>query len=376
MSTTANAQLRVKSYFASSVQAAIELAGREMGPDALLLNSRPAPPEARHLGEFEVVFGSYPETRPAPVPAVATPSGEIASLRQQMDEIRGLLMRSNAAQAPANTRQALIEGVLTDAGVGPRLAAEIEAAVGLRMGRRCVLEFSRQRKQVEWEPDLVVQETEQELSSRIRTESELGRVAVLVGPPGAGKTTTLVKLAIARGVAAGRSVRLISADTQRIGAAEQLRTYAAILGVPFQAVESMSALAQSIDSAPASAMLLVDTPGLSPALMNDLGGDLAALLNSRQDIDTHLVLTATSRLSDLEGAAERFEKFGPARLIFTRLDETESLGALFSLASQRNKPVSFLCNGQLIPEDIQPAARDTFVSALVRRLPDALRAAA
>ena len=141
MSTTPNAQLHVKSYFARSIQNAIELAGREMGPDALLLNSRPAPPEARHLGEFEVVFGSYPQTRPAEVPAAA-PTGEITGLRQQMDEIRNLLLRGEMTPA-AHSRQPLIERVLLDAGLEPGLAAEIELAVELRMSRRSVMEISR-----------------------------------------------------------------------------------------------------------------------------------------------------------------------------------------------------------------------------------------
>lgn len=375
MFTTPNAQLHVKSYFARSIQDAIEQAGREMGPDALLLNSRPSPPEARHLGELEIVFGTYPQDRPADVPSAA-PNGEIAGLRQQMDEMRNLLLRSSMTPTAAQPRQSLIERVLLDAGLEAALAAEIGAAAELRISRRSVLEISRPRKPLEWDPDVVVQETEQEIGDRFRTQSELGRVTLLTGPPGAGKTTTLVKLAVSRGIAGGRAVRIVSADTQRIGAAEQLRTFAAILGVPFQTVESMAALAQSIDSAPAGSMLLVDTPGLSPALLNDLGGNLANLLDSRQDIDTHLVLTANARLIDLERAVERFRMFRPSRLIFTKLDETDSLGAAFSIAARHDKPISYFCNGQLIPEDIQPASRSFLVEALVSRLPEVLRAAA
>ena len=173
MSTTPNAQLHVKSYFAGSIQNAIELAGREMGPDALLLNSRPAPPEARHLGEFEVVFGSYPESRPAEASSAA-PAGEIAGLRQQMDEIRSLLLRASMTQAADRFAATLIERVLLDAGLEPALAAEIEAAVELRMSRRSVMEISRPRKPLEWEPDVVVQETGLEISDRIQTQSGAG----------------------------------------------------------------------------------------------------------------------------------------------------------------------------------------------------------
>lgn len=370
-----NAQLRVKSYFARAVQDAMEHARREMGPDALLLNSRPSPPEARHLGEFEVVFGSYPETRPAEVPAPAA-TGEVAGLRQQMDEIRNLLLRTGTPPATARPRQPLIERVLVDAGVDPALAAEIEESVSVRMSRRAVMEISRPRRLLDWDPDIVVQETEQEIGERFQIQNDLGRITALVGPPGVGKTTALVKLAVSCGIAAGRAVRLISTDTQRIGAAEQLRTYAAILGVPFQAVESVPALSQAIDSAPPGSMLLIDTPGFSPVLLNDLGVELASFLSRRQDIDTHLVLTASARQSNLENAVGRFEIFRPSRLIFTKLDETESFGTIFSLAARRVTPISFFCNGQLIPEDIQPASSSLLVEPLVRRLPDVLRAAA
>jgi flagellar biosynthesis protein FlhF len=269
-----------------------------------------------------------------------------------------------------------VERVLVDAGLEPALAAEIEEAVALRMSRRSVTEISRVRKPLDWDTDAIIEETEAEIGDRFKTQSDLGRVTAFVGPPGSGKTTTLVKLAISSAMASGRALRIISADTQRIGAAEQLRTYASILGVPFQPVESMAALAQAIDSTPSSSMVLVDTPGLSPAMFNDLGGDLASFLGRRQDIDTHLVLTATARQSDLESAVKRFEIFLPSRMIFTRLDETDSFGALFSVTARRDKAVSFFGNGQMIPEDIQPASRALLIESLVRRLPDVLRAAA
>ncbi|SPE23303.1 GTP-binding signal recognition particle SRP54, G-domain (fragment) [Candidatus Sulfopaludibacter sp. SbA3] len=216
----------------------------------------------------------------------------------------------------------------------------------------------------------------EEISANFEVAPEIGRVTALVGPPGCGKTTTLVKLAITQGLAQGRAVRLISADTHRIGGAEQLRTYAGILGVPFQAVETMNALAQAVDSAPASALLLIDTPGYSPQLLQELGGDLAAFLTGRQDIDTHLILTASMRLEDLYHIAGLYEAFRPSKLLFTRLDETSSLAAVFCVAARRKKPVSFLASGQSIPEDLAPAAKERIVDSLVRQLPSTVEAVA
>lgn len=375
MTAAQNPQLYVKSYFASSVQDAIETARQEMGVDALLLKSRPAPSEARHLGEFEIVFGSYAQAQPATAETPSAAQG-VDDLRRQMDELRNLLLRNVAVAASVHGSEPLLEHLLLDAGVDAALAVEIEESVQNRLNLRSVQEISRVRKPREWDANVVLEEATAEIASRFNVQPELGRVTALVGPPGAGKTTTLVKLAVSQCLTAGRPVRLISADTHRIGAADQLRTFAAILGVPFQTAESTAALAQAIDSTPSNTTVLVDTPGLSPAMLGDLGNDLAAFLASRQEIDTHLVLTAPARPADLAATANRFEMFRPSRLIFTKLDETDSPGPLFCEAARGRKPVSYLCSGQSIPEDIEAASKTRITESLVRHLPKVLRAAA
>jgi flagellar biosynthesis protein FlhF len=379
MSITPNAQLHVKSYFAGSIQEAMESARREMGSEALFLNSRPAPPEGRHLGELEVVFGQCPENPTRVTPEVAPAPASFAAiegLRQQMDEIRRLLARAAVSPATARSRQPFVEQALLAAGIEPALVTEVADAVALRLSQRSVLEISRPRKQQEWDPDIVVEETRRDLAGRIQLNSELGRITALVGPPGSGKTTALVKLAVSQGLAKGRPVRLITADTQRIGAAEQLRTFASILSTPLHATESLTALETAIDSAPANSLVLIDTPGLSPALLGEAGNGIAEFLERRQDIDTHLVLTAAARPADLELASQRYAAFSPSRLLFTRLDEASSLGAMFCEAVRKNAPLSFLSTGQLIPEDLEPATAEKLVDSLVSHLPEVLRAVA
>jgi flagellar biosynthesis protein FlhF len=378
MATQTQPQIRVKSYFATSIPDAINLARRELGANALLLNSRQAPPEARHLGPLEVVFGndSEPEkvehvaTAPPPPPP-ATPG--IDDLRQNIEKIWNLL-RTTVGSPRADGRRRLVEQVLIDAGLTPELAADIDECVTARVNRNPVADIPGPRRL--FDPDVVVRETMDEIKKRFPAKPGIGKVTALAGPPGVGKTTTLVKLAMREGLMKGRSVRLVSTDAQRIAASEQLRIYAAILGVPFQSAESMSALAQAVETTPANTLLLIDTPGLSPALFDGPGSELAAFFRNRQDIDVHLVLTASTGRIDLERAADRFAAFRPSATIFTKLDETDSLGAIFCEAIRSGTPVSYFCDGQLIPENIAAATADRITESLVRQLPSLLQSAA
>ena len=390
MATTTQAQIHVKSYFATSVPAAIELARRELGPDALLLNSREAPPEARHLGPLEVVFGhdsgkpkatssavwaAQPETVAVapvmpPVQSYAAMTQDIEQLRQSVDKIWALLQKATRGAVwgpPAQARPRLVEQALIEMGVTREIAAEIDDAVAVTVGEHPGAGFSS---------DAVLRGTIDEIERRFRVQPGLGRITALVGPPGSGKTTTLVKLAVREGLMKNRPVRILSADTQRIAASEQLRIYAAILGVPFQSVETIPALAHTIDATPANTLLLIDTPGLSPAALEGPAADLAGFLRRRQDIDTHVVLTATTRQKDLEKANDRFAIFNPAALIFTRLDETEAPGGLFSEAARTDTPISFFANGQEVPENLAPASTAFLTEPLVRQLPLLLLSAA
>ena len=375
-STDRNSRLFVKSYFAASVVEAMERARVELGADALLLNTREAPPEARHLGECEVVFGVRPQVAAAAIGASEATVDPVADLRQRMKELRQMVRRLAPAGDQKPERPTGLVEELSKAGVTPALAAEIDSAVQQRLRGRGVVQIGRPKSVPAWRTEDLVRETVAELESRFEVAPEIGRITALVGPPGAGKTSTLVKLAIQRGLAAQRPVRLLSVDHYRIAAAEQLRTYATILSVPFSLAETTAALAQAIGAAPPEALILIDTPGYTAPSIEESGQDLAAFLRGRQDIDTHLVLTASMRQADLQRTVDRFQAFRPAKLLFTRLDETDSTGSMFCEAARTGKPLSCFSTGQLIPEDIEPATKTRISAFLARELPQAFEAVA
>jgi flagellar biosynthesis protein FlhF len=157
------------------------------------------------------------------------------------------------------------------------------------------------------------------------------------------------------GLAGRRPPLLLSIDTYRVAAVEQLRAYAAILGVAFQVVETPAALAQAIEENRGKELILIDTPGLGFRDL-DWGTALAHFLSTRQDIDTQLVLPGSMKPADLTRVVDAFEMFGPQRLIFTKIDETGSYGPLVNEAVRTGKPISFLATGQRIPEDLETAS--------------------
>jgi flagellar biosynthesis protein FlhF len=181
------------------------------------------------------------------------------------------------------------------------------------------------------------------------------RVAALVGPTGVGKTTTIAKLAAIYQLKEKRRVGLITVDTYRVAAVEQLRTYADIIDLPMQVVSTPREIREAVRRMDSLDLILMDTAGRSPKDEVKIQ-ELKTFLTEADADEVHLVLSSVAGERGLRQAAERFAAVGITSLILTKLDEASGLGTLWPLLRSSKLPLSYLTNGQNVPDDIEIAA--------------------
>jgi len=194
------------------------------------------------------------------------------------------------------------------------------------------------------------------------------RILILVGPTGVGKTTTIAKLAAIHSLGSkgerSKDVRIITIDNYRIGAKQQIRTYAEILQVPFTSVESFQDLQNQIALDQDADLVLIDTIGKSPKDYMNLAKMREILDGCGGKAEIHLAVSATTKVSDLKEIMQQFEPFNYEAVVLTKLDETMRIGNLISVLNERGKLLSYVADGQRVPEDIQRATRIRILKTL------------
>ncbi len=193
-------------------------------------------------------------------------------------------------------------------------------------------------------------------------------VFVLVGPTGVGKTTTIAKLAAMYGAVADPSydVRILTIDSYRIGALYQIEKYGEIMNIPVHAVETVDDMEKQLAIHRDADFIFVDTIGKSP---NDFArlAEVNRLVRSAGG-EVHLAVSATTKRSDIEDILRHFEPFNYQAVVITKMDETSSVGGVISALREKQKSVSFVTDGQSVPQDIERARKHTFLRRL-RDLP-------
>lgn len=191
------------------------------------------------------------------------------------------------------------------------------------------------------------------ISRMIKVEDKsLEKIVVLVGPTGVGKTTTIAKLAGRMSLIEKKSVGLITIDTYRIGAVEQLRTYADIMNIPFKVVISIKDMEKAVESMNKCDVILVDTTGRSSKNKMQIS-ELRAYIDKLNTHNVHLVISCTTKNSDINVIVNGYKELNYSNIIITKLDETSTYGSVLNIIEAAKKPISFVTTGQNVPEDIK-----------------------
>ncbi len=196
---------------------------------------------------------------------------------------------------------------------------------------------------------------------------EKQRLIFFIGPTGVGKTTTIAKLASQLCVNHKKRVVLLTTDTYRIAAAEQLKTYASILNVPFRVIFTEEEMIEAVKDYKDYDYILVDTAGHSQhnAEQKDSMAHFLKCVDDSVDKDTYLVVSATTKYRDLLAIADAYSEFTDYKLIFTKLDETTTLGNLFNLCMHTGASMSYVTCGQNVPDDIEVFSPQSTVKQLL-----------
>jgi flagellar biosynthesis protein FlhF len=318
--------MNLKRYRAETVQEALRAVREDLGPDAFVLSTRVVPVRG---------IRGWLGGRLIEITAAAD--------RPRVSDDRHFDERPGAGRP---TRRATSERA------SDSIAARLQAA-GLDADFAREVADAHPREQRRAATSTSLKQTIADTLAPLATDDEAyAPVEVFIGPPGAGKTTTIAKIAAQeRARVRGKRLGLISADGFRVGAVEQLRLYADIIGAPLDVARTPMELELALDKA--RRPLLLDTAGRSPS--DDASRDMLRVLASRRDVRAHLVLSAGTPKEQVKRIFDRFEEARPSRIVITKLDEAESLAPLVPVLRDRGLPLSYLGTGQSVPEDLERA---------------------
>ena len=407
----------IKKYVAKTMREALADIKSELGDGAVILKTRKVTAGAFPFsgGDIEVTAGLDEQTKPAPaVPAVATAianampgvytrprsscivaEGEAVTVRPWLppgiktnrravvnagiaasdqqpyaelkEEVRQLtdLVRtavSKPAPSPLPVTSSAPAGIWD--GFRNRL---IESEVSADLASLLINEAARSTDNPDKAEAVLsrIMQNRFPASGPIRCKNDGPRVVAFVGPAGAGKTTTIAKLAARCRMGNQRKVSLITIDTYRVAAIEQIKSFAAIMKAGLQVVYSPGEVQAALAACAGDDLVFIDTAGRSRRNSVHME-ELRQFLEKIRPAETHLVLSATTKDSDLRETIADFGPVGINRLLFTKLDETSRLGNIFSAVAAGPMPVSFLGSGQNVPDDIELAQSSRFIERLWR----------
>lgn len=380
--------MRVKTFRGKSVQQAIARIKAEIGPEAVIMSTKRVPKNRTNpYGEqvFEVTaslpeiaapvnnphfkkkikafvppridnkgreesMGEFIEELREPSRSVSTPS----ELHREIQEIKDMLFTLQG-------RDGLPEYIFKCEGASSVFAKMMDCGISTELAKKIITRSYSNGARSKASAQEFRKKVFLNLMSMIDLDnpfeaSEGTIAAAFIGPTGVGKTTTIAKIAADLTINKGKKVGVISIDNYRIGALEQLKTYAAILGIPCLPAFNRAELEKAISRMQSKDVILIDTAGVSSFDEKKIR-ELKEMFEPTMPVSTHLVLSLTSSRENLMESSSKFSELNPSSYIFTKLDETGKKGVMLDQLNYMNLPVSFVTTGQRVPEDISKAER-------------------
>ncbi len=366
--------MKVKVFTANNIQDAMAQVKGDLGRDAVILHTR-----RFRKGGFLGFFGREmvevmaaldtpppapaPERKPAPQVVTLSRPGdedakvtalqlEMANMRKMIEQVLAKLLRQEKQRPPLY--DLLVKNDI-DAAIAENLVHGLPEEGPLTGNNPA---FVRQLLLERLTNHL------QRVEGIVLPESGC-KVVAFIGPTGVGKTTTIAKLAANFTFDQGVKVAIVTADTYRISAVEQLKTYADIIDVPLEIVYTPDEMKAALYRNRDKRLVLIDTAGRSPRNQYQLA-ELQALLAVDPYIETHLVLSTTTKYADALDAVNRFSVCSPQKFLFTKIDEASNLGTLFNLLYQFPTTLSYITTGQNVPDDIELANPTKLANMILR----------
>ncbi|MDQ5988357.1 MAG: Flagellar biosynthesis protein FlhF [Syntrophus sp. SKADARSKE-3] len=389
--------MQIRRYEASSIREAIAMIKNDLGPEAIVLSTKRLGEDKAGLVEVMAATDKRnvpPDTAGKKVPGGGHGSGgdfnagetaNSSSLRKEIDGLRDHLSRftvQNPLKRDMDEFRGMMEAFFDVIGLRnrgehkdqlPKIYSRLVAG-GVSRQRACVLIDKLRQDCVDhdiYTPDGALQATERYLRKSVMVAGrniKNGRVKAFIGPTGVGKTTTLAKLAAHYAIDRKLSVGLITTDTFRIAAAEQLKVYAKILDIPLHVASDRESFQRALGLYSGKDVVLVDTPGRSHHDRGSLDR-LNHIVHAGAPVECNLLLSLTSSGDNLLDAEDMYRQvFDYDHLIFTKTDECNRFGLIFNVVERTGKPVLYITNGQNVPQDIQKMTPGKLAEILVKNI--------
>ncbi len=365
--------MKVKRYIGPTIEDALGRVKEEMGSDAIILHRRKIKSGrgiARLFGRtvYEVVAAiDQPDVKPAIKPRAADSS--IGGLEAKVEELRtslnSLMDRMQQPERPEKKKEEIPEilmpyyTLLQGNDVAPDIIDRIIGRVQKDLNPHTA-----------YDNDYLYYKIKKEISSfftNIKTiELETGKPSVVafVGPTGVGKTTTLAKLAAQYSLMKGKKVGVITCDTYRIAAIDQLKTYCEIMDVPVKVIYQSEDIMEVVEEYSGKDLILIDTAGRSHRDKMRLM-ELNNLLKGFGKQQTFLVISATTSFKNCLDIIANYSFLEDYRILITKTDESVTNGIILNLADKMDKPLSYITTGQNVPDDIQKVDGERLASLLL-----------